>query len=351
MYFRYSFLDFNSYYCLAWLYLTAICQVKYMKKIVVLSFLIFSLKLSSQETLPIYADYLSDNVYLLHPAAAGIGECGKIRFTARQQWFGVDDAPSLQTLSYHAKTGNESNSAYGMILFNDSNGYHSQIGFQGTYAYHLNMGNENLFNQLSFGLSMSVVQNQVDQRTFRNDPTVTQVIQSDFYYNADFGMAYHYKGFASYFTVKNLFLAAKGDLNPNFESLNLRNYIFGASYFFGEEDVFQYEPSLMFQYKELTGEKIADINVKVYKKVKNTQFWAALSYRTSFDGSVFGESQYFTPILGVNFNKFMIAYTYTQQTGDIVFSNGGFHQISLGLNLLCRKRRASACPNINGGLF
>ena len=36
-----------------------------------------------QETLPIYADYLSDNVFLIHPSAAGIGNCGKIRLTAR----------------------------------------------------------------------------------------------------------------------------------------------------------------------------------------------------------------------------------------------------------------------------
>ncbi len=350
-YFKRSFFDFNSIYYLAWLSLKAFYLVRSMKKIVVLLILGLSLRVSAQETLPIYADYLSDNVYLLHPAAAGVGECGKIRFTARQQWFGVDDAPSLQTLSYHAKTGNDSNSAYGFILFNDSNGYHSQIGLQGTYAYHLNMGSESLFNQLSFGLSMSFVQNQVDQRTFRFDREVAQVIESNFYYNADFGMAYHYKGFASYFTIKNLFLAAKDGLNDNFESLNLRNYILGGSYFFGEKDVLQYEPSVMFQYKEQTGEKVADINFKVYKMIRNTQFWAALSYRTSFDGSVFGEAQYFTPIVGVNFKKFMVSYTYTQQTGDIVFSNGGFHQISLGMNILCRKRRASACPNINGSLF
>ena len=33
----------------------------------------------SQETLPIYSDYLSDNVYLVHPSAAGIGNTGKLR--------------------------------------------------------------------------------------------------------------------------------------------------------------------------------------------------------------------------------------------------------------------------------
>ncbi|MEQ3498606.1 type IX secretion system membrane protein PorP/SprF [Tenacibaculum sp. SSH1-16] len=322
-----------------------------MKRVIVsVFFLLLSLvyNVSAQETLPIYADYLSDNVYLLHPAAAGIGDCGKIRLTARQQWLGVDDAPALQTASFHTKLGEYSSTGVGVILFNDKNGYHSQKGVQGTYAYHIDMGNENLFNQLSFGLSFSVVQNERDQRAFINDPTVSQVIESDFYFNADFGMAYHKNGLSSYFTIKNIFLSAKNNLNPDFESYNLRNYILGGGYFFGDKEKLQFEPSLMFQYKEQTKEKIADINFKVYKTLNTTQIWAALSYRKSFGGNVFGDSQYVTPIVGVNYKKWMFAYTYTQQTGDVVFSNGGFHQLSLGVNLFCTKRRAAACPNING---
>lgn len=319
-----------------------------MRKVIWLLFLFSAFRFYGQETLPIYADYLSDNVYLLHPAAAGIGNCGKLRLTARQQWVGVKDAPSLQTASFHSKFNENSNAGYGFILFNDKNGYHSQKGFQGTYTYHLNLGNENLFKQLSFGLSMSVVQNEVDQRNFVNDPTVSQIIESDFYFNADFGLAYHDKGFSSYFTVKNIMLSAKNNLNPDLESLNLRNYILGTSYFFGDEDKLQFEPSILFQYKDETGEKIGDLNFKVYKKLEKMQLWAALSYRRSLDSSVFGDAHYVTPIVGLNYKKLMVAYTYTKQSGDVVFNNGGFHQISLGINVLCRKRRGSACPNING---
>lgn len=322
-----------------------------MKKIIAsLLFIVFNIfpKVYGQETLPIYADYLSDNVYLLHPAAAGVGDCGKLRLTARQQWIGVDDAPALQTASFHTKLGEYSNTGLGVILFNDKNGYHSQKGIQGTYAYHIDMSNENFFNQLSFGLSFSVVQNERDQRAFVNDPTVSQVIESDFYFNADFGIAYHKNGLSSYVTIKNLFLSAKNNVNTSYESLNLRNYIVGGGYFFGDKEKLQYEPSIMFQYKEQTQEKIADINFKVYKTFEATQLWAALSYRNSFDSSAFGSSQYLTPIVGVNYKNWMFAYTYTQQTGDVVFSNGGYHQLSLGLNLLCIKRRAAACPNING---
>ena len=73
------------------------------KKLYLLGFLFIAQLSFSQEGVAVYSDYLSDNVYLVHPAAAGIGNCGKIRFTYRQQWVGVEDAPSLQTLSFHSR--------------------------------------------------------------------------------------------------------------------------------------------------------------------------------------------------------------------------------------------------------
>ncbi|MDY0780878.1 type IX secretion system membrane protein PorP/SprF [Tenacibaculum sp. IB213877] len=326
--------------------------MKNLIKLFTTTLFLFSLSSHSQETFPIYQDYLSDNVYLVHPAAAGVGECGKIRLTARNQWLGVDNAPKLQTASFHAKVGVDKKAGYGFILFNDKNGYHSQKGIQGTYAFHLELDRGNIFNQLSFGLSLSAVQNEVDQTTFSSfDPEVQQIIESDFYFNADFGMGYHLGGLSSFLTIKNIFLTAKDNLKSEYEALNLRNYILGAAYFFGDENKFQFEPSLMFQYKDQTGEKIADINFKAYKKLGKSQLWAALSYRSTFDGNSFEEAQYISPILGVNYKRFMFSYTYTKQMNDVVFSEDGFHQISIGLNVLCRKRRLSACPNINGSLF
>ena len=68
---------------------------------------------------------------------AGASNCSKIRLTARQQWFGQNDAPSLQTISFNTALGQERKSGVGVILFNDKNGYHSQKGIKFTYAYHL----------------------------------------------------------------------------------------------------------------------------------------------------------------------------------------------------------------------
>ncbi|PWG06889.1 PorP/SprF family type IX secretion system membrane protein [Polaribacter aquimarinus] len=315
----------------------------------VLIFAVFFVsKSSSQETLPIYQDYLSDNVYLIHPSAAGIGNSSKLRLTARQQWAGIPNAPALQTLSYHSKVGEYSNAAYGLVLFNDKNGFHSQKGIQGTYAYHLPMGNGKLFNQLSFGLSFTFVQNQSDQRSFFGDRpnVINQIIQSTSYYNADFSVAYHLDGFSSYFTVKNLFLTAKNSLNVQ-ETLDLKNYVLSAGYFFGEGRFIQLEPSIMIQLREGTGDRIADINLKAYKKIGNSSIWAALSYRKYFESNSIENSKFITPIIGLNYKNLMFSYTYTRQLNDVVLTSSGFHQVSLGINLKTTAPRAAACPNIN----
>lgn len=322
--------------------------MKLFKALVIILFLSFNVK--AQETLPIYHDYLSDNVYLIHPAAAGVGECGKIRLTARQQWAGVKNAPNLQTLTFHNKFNPESKAAYGAILFNDENGFHSQKGFQATFAYHLPLFESEDFNQLSFGLSASGIQNQVDQRSFYGDrpEVIRQLIESDFYFNVDLGMSYHQGGLSSYFTVKNVLLAAKNNSQRGYESLNLRNFVFGVGYFFGNKEIIEFEPSMMFQYRAGTGEKIADVNVKAYKTFKDTQLWMTLSYRRGFDhdANLQPYSQ-ITPIIGVNYKKIMLSYTYTRDIGDVVISPIGYHQLTLGFDLFCSKRRGSACPNVS----
>ena len=298
-----------------------------------------------QETLPIYSDYLSDNVFLIHPSAAGIGTCGKIRLTGRKQWQGVANAPELQTLSFHNRLGEKA--AVGLVIFNDKNGYHSQKGLQATYAYHLSIGNGNVFEQLSFGLSATVVQNQSDQRAFFGDRAVEQLIESTGYFNADFSVAYHKEGFSSYFTVKNLLLSSKNNLNNSLEPLDLRNYIFSAGYFFDYINVVKLEPSFMLQLREGTSEVLTDFNIKAYKSFNKAQLWAALSYRRSFDKGAIENINYVSPIVGINYKQMMLSYTYTKQLGEIVFSDTGYHQITLGINVFCKRQRAAACPNIN----
>ena len=193
-----------------------------------------------------------------------------------------------------------------------------------------------------------VVNNNVDESSFViDDPVISQIVQSEIYFNADYSMAYHRGGLFSYFTAKNLILSARNLYNDQYESLNLRRYMVTVGYYFDKGNSFHFEPSIMGQFIERTGEKFMDFNAKVYMDVVDAQIWAAFSYRRSFDNSTTEALQYYTPIIGVNYKNFMASYTYTKQSGDILFDEAGYHQITLGFNFLCKTPRRSGCPNIN----
>ncbi|MBJ2175700.1 type IX secretion system membrane protein PorP/SprF [Aureibaculum sp. A20] len=315
-------------------------------------FLLMNFNINAQGTLPIYSDYLSDNIYLVHPSAAGIGNNGKLRLTHRQQWIGVEDAPSLQTLSFNNRFGEKM--ALGAIVFNDKNGYHSQLGVQGTYAYHLNFGRDEALNQLSLALSASYVQNSNDQREFtKPDPVISQIIESNSYFNTDFSMAYHFMDGFAYFTIKNLLLNVQNAQIGDYRKVNSRRYLFNSGYFFGWGTHFQLEPSIMFQYVSGTEEKIVDLNAKVYKTFgHNKRGFFALSYRASLDNNGIQELSQVTPILGLEIDKFIVSYTYTHQIGAITFQEGGYHQFTFGVSLFNKRQKDRGyIPNYNPFMY
>jgi type IX secretion system PorP/SprF family membrane protein len=319
-------------------------------------FLLFIFSYSySQEGIPVYSDYLSDNYYLIHPSMAGAANCAKLRLTARKQWFGEEDAPALQTLSFNGRVGDRSGA--GIILFNDKNGYHSQKGIKLTYAYHILFSRDEIdLNQLSFGINAGVIQNQLDETSFGEfDPIVFGNIQKDSYFNVDFGASYNFLNFYAHATVQGA-VETRRQIYTEFESDNLRKYLLSAGYVFGNKRKLLWEPSVLFQLFDKTKEKLIDFNLKAYKNMDFGSLWAGLSYRRSFDGAQYynGSSvstqklQYITPILGVNYKNFMFAYTYSQVTGNVKFDNGAYHQITLGLNLFCKREKYDCdCPAIN----
>lgn len=314
----------------------------------------------AQEGLPIYTDYLTDNYYLIHPSMAGAANCAKVRLTARQQWFGQSDAPKLMTLSVNSRIG-DSPSGVGAIAFADKNGYHSQTGAYLTYAHHLMFSRSEVdLNMLSFGLSAGFIQYKLDETTFLfdgPDPIVSGVVESATNFNVDFGFSYQFLDFYAHGTIKNL-LKNSGVNNDIEITSNLRRYLLsvgGVLSKYGSE--WSYEPSVMFQYKDGTQEALLDINGKVYKNVEFGSIWGGISYRTSLDGAQYLNSsgsvssqklQQIAPLLGVNYKQFMFAYTYTYQANSLVFTNGGFHQFTLGFNFNCRREPYDCnCPAVN----
>ena len=313
----------------------------------------------SQEGIAVYSDYLSDNYYLLHPSMAGAANCAKIRITARKQWFDQVDAPSLQTVSFNGRISDKSGA--GIIIYNDKNGYNSQKGVKLTYAHHIMFSRDDIdLNQLSFGISTVFVQSQLDETQFLQsgdfDPIIDgTIVQKESYFNVDFGASYNYLDFYVHGTVKNA-IETRRAIYTAYESDNLREYILNAGYVYGNKDRILWEPSIMFLMVEKTHEKSIDINLKAYKNLDFGKIWGGLSYRRSLDGAQYQSGsgiatqklQYITPIVGINFGKYMFAYTYSQLSGAVKFANGGYHQITLGMDLFCKREKYECnCPAIN----
>ncbi|MFK5982761.1 MAG: type IX secretion system membrane protein PorP/SprF [Flavobacteriaceae bacterium] len=327
---------------------------------IVILLLLSQIAVFSQDGIPVYSDYLSDNLYLLHPSMAGAASHNQIRLTARKQWFDQEDAPNLQTLSFNARIGERS--GVGAIFFNDKNGYHSQTGGYLTYAHHIMFSRSDAdLNQLSFGISFGLIQSRLDETQFDPsdfDPIIAGIIQSSSYFNIDAGMSYNFLNFSGHFTVKNLIFQNRKLNDEGFESNNQRKYLISAAYAIGKYgSIWAYEPSFLFQFSERTGEQSFDINFKAYREMDFGKLWGGLSYRRSFDGAEYlngselddQKLQYITPIIGVNFNRFMFAYTYSYQAGDVRFDSGGFHQITLGFDFLGGRPEPydCNCPAIN----
>ena len=331
----------------------------YLKKSPLVLFFLFFQIAFSQDGIPVYSDYLSDNLYLLHPSMAGAASNNQIRMTARKQWFDQNEAPNMQTLNFNARVGERS--GIGAIFFNDKNGYHSQTGGYLTYAHHIMFSRSEVdLNQLSFGLSFGLIQSRLDETQFDPldfDPIIAGIIQSSSYFNVDAGVSYNFLNFSGHFTVKNIIFQSRELNSSDYESSNQRKFIISGAYAFANYgSSWTYEPSLMYQIQERTKEQLIDVNGKVYRAMDFGKLWGGLSYRRSFDGAEYlngievenQKLQYLTAILGVSFNKFLFAYTYSNQIGNVKFSNGSFHQITLGFDFLgSREPYDCNCPAIN----
>jgi len=317
----------------------------------------------AQEGVPIYFDYLTENYYLVHPSMAGVNLVGgKLRMTARKQWFDQVEAPNLQTMTADVRISERS--GLGLTLFNDQNGYHSQKGAYITYAHHINF-NDNIvlskrpypskydeIDQLSFGISVGGIQNSLDQTTFDlvdYDPLISGLMENTGYFNIDVGISYVNSKYYAHLTVKNLLFAPHdlyGDFeyNKNRDSTNFKRFVASLGYVFYTNTPWSFEPSTLFQYSDLTTEKSIDLNFKAYYKLNYGRLWAGFSFRNSLEGASYIEVstgdikeqnlQLVTPLLGIDYKDFVFSYNYSHQFGDINFGSGGFHQITIGFNFL-----------------
>jgi|TARA_B100001564_G_scaffold14779_1_gene11515 type IX secretion system PorP/SprF family membrane protein len=302
-----------------------------------------------QLQLPIYADYLTDNYFLVHPAMAGAQLEGvQARMTHRSQWQGVANAPSLQTINAHGRIGLKS--GLGTVFYTDRNGFQNQVGASVTYAHHINLivGNRDI-HQLSFGLSAGVLNNTHDQTQFDiklGDPLVegSQVKSNGLH--MDLGLTYIRYQFYTHFTVRNLIFKGQ-NISDDISLDKAKKIIVNTGHFFELSENAALEPSVMIQIVDYADLPSFDMNMKSHHTLNNLNFSFGASYRFGtqpntnlFSGENLNQDhKQLTLLTGLQFRGVSFFYTYTHSFEDIQIAPFNSHQFTLGFDLSSDKFR------------
>lgn len=293
-----------------------------------------------------YSQYMN-NKFLINPAFAGSEGYTSFDLSAREQWLGLEDAPSTQSISGQMRILKTSHIAkartlskrikkrrpsgqvgLGAYIYNDQNGPIGKTGAELTYAYHIFIDD----GQLSFGLSLSAYQFRVNTKDLTTadefDPLINQARESMFIPDGSFGIFYSYQPFYVGISAKNLFQAALkfGQDNSFADYQQIRNYYFMTGYRYDMRNDFEIEPSLLLKTTEAFNLQ-ADISVMGYYK---RDYWLGFSYRTG---------NAFVTMIGIRVDKVNIGYAFDYSLNDIQRISYGSHEIILGLKLGDNARR------------
>lgn len=311
-------------------------------------FIVFLQTAKAQYRLPVYTDYLTDNYYILHPAMAGAHFEGmKLRSSYRTQWLETPNAPSMQSLNAHARVGERS--GVGGMFFHDKNGFQSQLGFQATYAHHIPFTTSRTdINQLSFGLSGGGSFYRHDRSSFdsTNDIIVQGTNQNSSSFFVDAGISYNYFNLYAHLTVRNLVFVGK-QLSDEVILDKPKRVLASAGAFVEMSDRWALEPSFLVDLVQYVNRPNVDISLKSHHDLRSSQLWGGLSFRKGLTNTLteYNTVPYAEPysqvsiITGIRQNKWMFSYTYTLGLGDKTINSSGFHQFTLGIDILSNEFR------------
>ncbi len=293
-----------------------------MNRIKIICFLLLfigtiSNKLCAQQE-PTYSQYML-NPFLVNPAAAGSEGTTSVNLTGREQWVGINGAPSTYTFTAETRILRNSFIAKALSLrkkyskrsvggrvglgFNtyvDRSGPIDQTGIKMTYAYHIQMRQ----SLLSFGFSLTGFDYNVDPTKLKygSFDIYSGVPLSKFIVDGNFGMQYSNPLFNAGVSVSNLSQSHIYFLSNSFSSgIQLyRTYNITGSYKIELNRYLLLEPSTLLSMTE-SGALVYTLSSRLLYR---DDYWGGISYRYGAQGGAI------IFLLGMRVNKLYFGYAY-----------------------------------------
>jgi type IX secretion system PorP/SprF family membrane protein len=318
--------------------------MRHLKSILSAIVLSFSFGAAFAQPGVIYSQYIM-NGFLINPSFAGRDGYTTVNLTVREQWVGMNGAPSTYAASFQTRILKNSfiskstavrkkiikptkggKVGLGGYIFNDNNGIMKRTGLQLAYSYHISMGRTGgIPNDLSFGLAMTAYQYAVNTTgailNSQYDPLLNSYDRSVFVPDFNFGVSFttskYYLGFAMSNLLRGSLLIADTSKTRRNELGNF--YLTGGIKFPLSPD-WIFEPSAFIRASDMFFKSVQmDLTARVYYK---EDYWAGLSYRTN-DAII--------ALMGVKYDRFYVAYAFDFTLTDIRKESFGTHELSLAV--------------------
>ncbi|MEP0984746.1 type IX secretion system membrane protein PorP/SprF [Ekhidna sp.] len=253
------------------------------------------------------------NAVAINPGVVGTHKSMSITALLREQWVGIEGAPSTQTLSVHSPLLND-RIGLGLLFVRDEIGITRQNSIFGAYAYRVDFG----FATLSMGLQAGFSDYRSNQSELNpNNPDMT--LDED--YNS--GLKPNF-GTGAYLYSDRFYVGASAPMlvNHNFFDENneekkdqRKHYFLMAGYVFPLNSSLMLKPNILF--KAVQGAPMEmDLNANL---LIEQIIWVGVSYR-SFDSV--------DALLELQVNEQLrIGYAHDFTTSDLRKVNRGTHEI------------------------
>jgi type IX secretion system PorP/SprF family membrane protein len=308
--------------------------------------------ISMAQQVPMYSQYIM-NGFLMNPSIAGRDGYTTLNLTVREQWVGMQDAPSTYAASFQTrvlrnsyiskytavkkklvKPTKSSRVGLGGYLFSDYNGIMRRTGGQFVYAYHIPLGmTQGVPNSLSFGLAFTAYQYAVNTKgaILHNidDPLLNTYDRSVFIPDFNFGASFTTINYYIGFSMTNLFrgslmLADTGTVNR----YELGHYFLTGGIKLPLAENWKLEPSAFIKSSDMFFTAIqADLTARVYYK---DDYWAGVSYRTG---------NAIIAMLGLKYDRFYFAYAFDFTMTEIRSQTYGSHELTFAVKFGDTARR------------
>ena len=290
----------------------------------------------------VFSQYLFNGL-MINPAYAGYREVLNANVLYRNQWAGLENAPTTISMLMDGAVLNDMLGVGGHVM-NDRVGAQQTLSLFSNYSYRIRL--DNAGTRLSLGLSIGVTQLSLDENLVRfnnpNDPILTSGLLNENVYRPDFnvGVFFDHKRFAAGLSVTELWRDYK------LVQKNPQMYLTFAALFPINRD-YTLKPSFMYK-DDFQMQPSVDLNVFLIVKDK---IWAGLSWRNGlpFGGRLedavrnmaFQTSLNALTVIGQVYvtENFYLGYAYDFPLSRLNQVSLGSHEIMLGFRMGRRTQR------------